>query len=212
MRGNQSASKQLQEFNVIDHCIRIQDFRDQQRASDQISESSAITYGHSRARTRSASAGVSSDPDSDAPARPGQLGTRPNARDRERRGAGRAAPRLCSARWPLSCGCPPQPQGYSTTGACLSSAWPVRSGNPPAFWGLSRQQKRLDQLTLATHGHAREALVPFSLGHIRLGVEPCRGQLKLRRRNLPALNAFEQMLKQRGRKILSAYFRHAQMP
>ena len=46
MRGNQSASKQLQEFNVIDHCIRIQDFRDQQRASDQISDRRLVHCVH----------------------------------------------------------------------------------------------------------------------------------------------------------------------
>ena len=39
-------------------------------------------------------------------------------------------------------------------------------------------------------------------------VEPCRQQPKLRRGELPALNAVEQMLKRRGRKILSADFRH----
>jgi len=97
---------------------------------------------------------------------------------------------------------------------CLSEfRMAARSGNPLAFGGLSRQQKGLDQLTLAAHGRAGKAPVPFSLGHIRLGVEPCREQLKLCRRDLPALNAFEQMLKQRGRKILSADFRHGrQMP
>ena len=97
---------------------------------------------------------------------------------------------------------------------CLSEfRMAARSGNPLAFGGLSRQQKGLDQLTLAAHGRAGKAPVPFSLGHIRLGVEPCREQLKLCRRDLPALNAFEQMLKQRGRKILSADLRHGrQMP
>ena len=87
------------------------------------------------------------------------------------------------------------------------------SRNALAFRGLSRQEKRLDQLALATHGHIGKALVPLTLGHIGLRVEPCRKQLKLRCRDLPALNAFEQMLKQRGRKILSADLRHGcQMP
>ena len=90
-----------------------------------------------------------------------------------------------------------------------------RSGSRDAlaFRGLSLEQKRLDQLTLAAHGQTGKALVPLTLGHIGLRVEPCREQLKLRRRNLPALNAFEQLLKQRGRKILSADLRHGcQMP
>ena len=85
--------------------------------------------------------------------------------------------------------------------------------NALAFPGLVREQKGLDQLTLATYGHAGKALVPFTLRHIGLRVEPSREQLELRRRDLPALNAFEQMLKQRGRKILSANLRHGrQMP
>lgn len=87
------------------------------------------------------------------------------------------------------------------------------SGNPLAFRGLLGQQKGLDQLTVAAHRHAGKAFVPFSFGHIRLGVEPCGEELKLRSRDLPALNAFEQMLKQPGRKLLSADFRHRlQMP
>ena len=86
-------------------------------------------------------------------------------------------------------------------------------GNALALRGLSREQKCLDQLTLAAHGHTGKALVPLTLGHLGLRVEPCREQLKLRRRDLAALNAFEQMLKQRGRKILSADVRHGrQMP
>ena len=46
LRGNQSASKQLQEFNVIDHCNRIQDFCDKQRASDQISDRRLVRCVH----------------------------------------------------------------------------------------------------------------------------------------------------------------------
>jgi len=82
------------------------------------------------------------------------------------------------------------------------------SRNPLAFRGLCGQQGRLDQLTLAAHGHARKALVPLAFGHVRLRVEPSREQLELRRWNLAALNAIEQMLKQRGRKIRPADFRH----
>jgi hypothetical protein len=119
------------------------------------------------------------------------------------------------------------PKGSLTRGLrSLTGAWTLEharhlqatlqrsgSGDALAFRGLSRQQKCLDQLTLAAHGHAREALVPLTLGHIGLRVEPCRERLKLRRRDLPPLNAFEQMLKQRGRKILSADLRHGrQMP
>ncbi len=63
---------------------------------------------------------------------------------------------------------------------------------PLAFRRLSREQNCLDQLTLAAHGHAGKALVPLPLGHIGLRVEPCREHLKLRRRNLPALNTVEQ--------------------
>ena len=78
---------------------------------------------------------------------------------------------------------------------------------------LVPEQKCLDQLTVATHGHAGKALVPFTLGHVGLRVEPCREQRELRRGNLPALNAFQQMLQQRGRDMLSADFRHGcQMP
>jgi len=93
---------------------------------------------------------------------------------------------------------------------CSRSAGDSR--NAFAFRSLSREQKCLDQLALATHGNARKALVPLTLGHIGLRVEPCREQFELGRRDLPALNAFEQVLNQRGRKILSADFRHAQMP
>lgn len=88
---------------------------------------------------------------------------------------------------------------------------PTGLRNALALRRLSRQQKRFDQFTLAAHGHAGKALVPLTLGHFGLGVEPCGEQLKLRRRDLPALNAFEQMLKQRGRKILSANFRHVRL-
>ena len=46
--------------------------------------------------------------------------------------------------------------------------------NAFALRGLPRQQKRLDQLTLAANGHARETLVPLTVGHVGLRVEPCR--------------------------------------
>ena len=71
----------------------------------------------------------------------------------------------------------------------------AKSGDPLAFRGLSREQKCLDQLTLATHRHTRKALAPLTFGHIGLRVEPSRERLKLRGRDLPALNAFEQMMK-----------------
>jgi hypothetical protein len=86
------------------------------------------------------------------------------------------------------------------------SAW--CSKNALAFRGLPREQKCLDQLAVAAHGHGRKTLVPLAVWHIGLRVEPCREQPKLCRGDLPALNAVEQMLKQRGRKILSADFRH----
>ena len=81
-------------------------------------------------------------------------------------------------------------------------------GKPFALRGLSRQQKRLDQLTLTAHRHTGKALVPLALGYIGLRVQPCGEQLKLGRRDLPALNTLKQILKQRRRKILAANFRH----
>jgi hypothetical protein len=64
------------------------------------------------------------------------------------------------------------------------------------------------QLALAAHGHARQALVPFALWNLGLSVEPCGEQFQLRCWNLPALNPIQQMLKRRGRQILSANLRH----
>ena len=73
--------------------------------------------------------------------------------------------------------------------AGLPSLW-----NPLTLRRLSRQQKRLDQLALAAHGHPGKALVPLTVGHVGLCVEPRREQFELRCRDLPTLDAFEQML------------------
>src|ERR1039458_4242558 len=73
---------------------------------------------------------------------------------------------------------------------------------------LSGQQERLDESTLAAHSHPREPLVPLSLRHLGLAVQPLRQQLQLTGGNLPAVDAIEQMLKQSRRNILAADLRH----
>src|ERR1017187_1615317 len=91
----------------------------------------------------------------------------------------------------------------------LRDAWcPRYSRNMLALRRLTREQKGLDQLTLAADCHAGESLVPLALGHLGLTVKPPRQQFQLRCRNLPALDAVEQMLKQSGRNVLAADSRH----
>lgn len=73
---------------------------------------------------------------------------------------------------------------------------------------LTREKKRLHQRSFAANGHAGKSFEPLALGDIGLGVEPLRQQLKLRRRNLAALDAIEQMLKKGRRDVLTADLRH----
>lgn len=75
--------------------------------------------------------------------------------------------------------------------------------------GLAWQKKRLNQLTFTADGHAGEPFVPLTLGDLGFGVEPLGEQLELRRRNLTALDAVEQMLEESGGKALAADLRHA---
>jgi hypothetical protein len=46
-----------------------------------------------------------------------------------------------------------------------------------ALGRLGREQKGLDQLTIAANYHAGESLVPLTLGHLRLAIEPFGQQL-----------------------------------
>src|SRR5437762_5083679 len=116
---------------------------------------------------------------------------------------------MSTARTPSRSARPLSKRAPSTTRTSLRTfAGTPSLRNPLPLRRLPGQQKCLDQLTLAAHGHTGKALVPLTLGHFGLRVEPCREQLKLRRRDLPALNALEQMPKERGRNILSADFRH----
>src|SRR6266542_4476926 len=85
-------------------------------------------------------------------------------------------------------------------------------GNLLALRHVAGQQESLDQLAPTAHGHAREALVPLTVWHVRLGVEPLGEQFELCRRNLAALDAVQQMVEQRGREIVAADFRHRWPP
>src|SRR2546428_1985771 len=79
--------------------------------------------------------------------------------------------RAPSARRPLVCSCSLQPQGY------LGSLGGSR--NALAFRGLSLAFKCLYQLTLATAGHARKALVPLIIWNLTLPLQPFSGPLTL---------------------------------
>jgi hypothetical protein len=68
---------------------------------------------------------------------------------------------------------------------------------------LAWKEKRLDQLALAAHGHAAEALAPCLLGNLGLCVKPPGKQFQLQRRNFPALNPVQQMLRERWRQVLT---------
>lgn len=74
---------------------------------------------------------------------------------------------------------------------------------------LAGKKKRLHELAFPANRHPRQPLVPVTLRHLRLGVEPLRQELQLGRRNLPALDAVEEMLEQRGRDVLPADLRHS---
>jgi hypothetical protein len=45
-----------------------------------------------------------------------------------------------------------------------------------AFWRLTGEQKRFDQLTLAANSHPGESFVPLAFGHLGFAVEPLRQQ------------------------------------
>jgi hypothetical protein len=59
---------------------------------------------------------------------------------------------------------------------------------------LARKKKRLDQPTFTTDRHSRKPFVPLTLWYVGLRIEPLREQLELRRRNLSALDAIEEVL------------------
>jgi len=59
------------------------------------------------------------------------------------------------------------------------------------FGELSRQEESLDQFSLATDSHFREALVPVVLRYVGFGIQPLRKRLQLRSGNLAALDAIE---------------------
>jgi len=77
-----------------------------------------------------------------------------------------------------------------------------------AFWRLAGERERLDQLTFPAHGHPGESSIPHSFGHLGLAVEPLCQQLQLGRENPAVLNAFDQVLKQRRRNVMTADSRH----
>lgn len=77
-----------------------------------------------------------------------------------------------------------------------------------ALWMLTGEKKRFHELAFPAHRHAGEPLEPLTLGHFGLCIEPRRQQLQLSSRNLSALDAIEQMLKQGRREILATDLRH----
>lgn len=82
------------------------------------------------------------------------------------------------------------------------------SGNALTLRMLAGDEKGLHKLAFATNGHARKPLVPLTLRNVRLGVEPFREQFQLSRRDLPALDAIEQMLEESRRDVPAADLRH----
>jgi len=97
---------------------------------------------------------------------------------------------------------------------CVALEQPIHGGsrNTLALRRLARQQKGLDQFTLATDRHGREPFVPKTLRHFGLAVKPLRQLFQLRCWNLPAVNAVEQMLKKRGWNIVAADARQNRIP
>lgn len=73
---------------------------------------------------------------------------------------------------------------------------------------LARDEKSLHKLAFATNRHARKPLVPLTLRNIRLSIEPFREQFQLSGRNLPAVDAIEQMLEESRRDVVAADLRH----
>jgi len=99
----------------------------------------------------------------------------------------------------------------------ITPSWNPRLGtlisrNRLALRRLTRQQKSLDQSTLAANCHAGESLVPLTHRYFGLAVEPLRQQFQLRCGDLPAPDAVEQMLQQGGRYILAADSGHGLIP
>jgi len=80
--------------------------------------------------------------------------------------------------------------------------------NRLALRRLARKQERFDQPTFAANRPAGESLEPQTLGHLRSAVKPLRELFQLRRRNLPAPDAVEQVLKKGGRNVLASDSRH----
>jgi hypothetical protein len=48
----------------------------------------------------------------------------------------------------------------------------MASPNMLALGRLRREEKRLDQLTIAANCHTGESLVPLALGYLRLAIQP----------------------------------------
>ena len=61
---------------------------------------------------------------------------------------------------------------------------------------------------LAVAAPSRKPLVPLTLRDVWLDIEPRREAFELRRPNLPALKAIEQMLEEGRRDVLTADLRH----
>lgn len=77
-----------------------------------------------------------------------------------------------------------------------------------ALWRLPRQKECLDQFAFTANNHAGETLIPFSHWYLRFCIQPCCEQFKLSRIYLAFLDAVKQMLKERRRQIVPAYFGH----
>ena len=74
---------------------------------------------------------------------------------------------------------------------------------------LTKEERGLHEFALPANRHAREPLVPLTFRDVRFAIEPLRQQLQLSCRNLAALDAVEQMLKEGGRDVLATDLRHA---
>ena len=80
--------------------------------------------------------------------------------------------------------------------------------NPPALWNLAGKKKGFDPLAIAADGHPGKGLIPCAFRDVRFRIEPASEPFELGGRDLTLLNAVEQMLEQRGRKMVPAYFGH----
>ena len=84
----------------------------------------------------------------------------------------------------------------------------IVSRNALTFRVLARDEKRLHEIAFPANRHTRKPLVPLTLRDVWLGIEPRREAFELRRPNLPALKAIEQMLEEGRRDVLTADLRH----